>query len=141
MPLAYDGNLTIKNYFTFKGHRLDIPEFPLEENTLDFEFDVFGAIKPPLTIHIFYYLYNRKGPLNPIFLCFYDHIDITPENAEKVRKTGDSNYVIKRKVDKKVTIYLQLYKDVVVLLAVTGTPLIANRKYWTNTVGFDIPLV
>jgi hypothetical protein len=141
MPLARDGNLTINNYFTFKGHRLNIPEFPLENNTLDFEFDVYGALKPPFTIHIIYYLYNRKEVLSSIYQCFYDHIDVSPENAIMERKTGDSGYVIKRPVVQNVKIQMQFYKDVVVLIAVTGTPLIAKRKYWTDTVGFDIPLV
>jgi hypothetical protein len=37
--------------------------------------------------------------------------------------------------------FLPDYKDVLVLFAVTGTSTISNRKGWTNTVDFDIPLV
>lgn len=50
--------------------------------------------------------------------------------ARIIKKRGKTNYE-----------HLSSFKDVVVLLAVTGTTTIPKRKYWTNTVGFDIPLI
>jgi hypothetical protein len=54
---------------------------------------------------------------------------------------GESKYLMNRKLEKYEIDNLSSFKDVVVLLAVTGTPSIPNRKYWTKTVGFDIPLI
>jgi hypothetical protein len=58
-----------------------------------------------------------------------------------MRKKGESKYSIMWKLDGDIWTQILRYKDVVILLAVTGTPSIANRKFWTNTAGFDIPLI
>ena len=141
MPLAYDGNLTIKNFITPRGQKLYLPDFSLDDDTLRFDFDLYGLIKPPLTLHMFYYLYNYKIPSGFYFNYKYYPIHITPDNADTMRKKGDSKYTIHRKLYSNEISTLSYWKDVVVLLAVTGTPSIAGRKYWTNTVGFDIPLI
>lgn len=141
MPLAYDGNLTIKNYFTPKGQKLSIQEFLLEGEIVTLTFDVYGLIKPPIILHLFYYLYNRKEPSSSEFESRYAHIKISQDEADKMRKKRESKYSIMFKLNGALWGQFLKYKDVVILLAVTGTPAIANRKYWTNTVGFDIPLV
>jgi hypothetical protein len=141
MPLAYDGNLTIKNYFTPKGQKLSIQEFLIEGDTVSLTLDVYGFIKPPIILHLFYYLYNRKERDSSEFESTYAHIKISQDVADKMRKKGESKYSIMWKLDGDLWKQFLKYKDVVILLAVTGTPAIANRKYWTNTVGFDIPLV
>jgi hypothetical protein len=141
MPLAYDGNLTIKNYFTPKGPDLFIPEFTLENGELDFTFDMYGLIKPPLVLHMIYYLYNYKLYNGFTFDYIYRTITISADKAAQIRKKGESKYNIKEKLIKPDIDNLAGYKDVVVLMAVTGVPSIAGRKYWTKTVGFDIPLI
>jgi hypothetical protein len=141
MPLAYDGNLTIKNYFTPKGKKLSIQEFLIEGEILTLTFDVYGFIKPPLILHLFYYLYNRKERGSSEFESTYAHIKISQDDADKIRKKGESKYSIMFKLNGTLWEQFLKYKDVVILLAVTGIPSIANRKYWTNTVGFDIPLI
>jgi hypothetical protein len=141
MPLAYDGNLTIKNFFTPKGKDLNIKDFQLEEDIVSLALDVYGLIKPPIILHLFYYLYNRKERCSSEFECTYAHIKISQDDADKIRKKGESKYSIMFKLNGSLWEQFLKYKDVVILLAVTGTPSIANRKYWTNTVGFDIPLV
>ena len=141
MPLAYDGNLTIKNYFTPKGQKLSIQELLIEGEIVSLTFDVYGLIKPPLILHLFYYLYNRKERSSSEFESTYAHIKISKDDADKIRKKGESKYCIMWKLTGSIWEQFLKYKDVVILLAVTGTPSIANRKYWTSTVGFDIPLV
>ena len=141
MPLAYNGNLSIKNFVIPKGHKLYIPEFSFENNFLNFTFDMCGLIKPPLTLHIFYYLYNFRKWRDFVFEIQYKTIKITPDNMDEVRKKGESKYLIKRKLERNEISDLSYWKDVVVFLAVTGTSSIANRKYWTDTVAFDIPLI
>ena len=141
MPLARDGNLTIKNFYTPKGHKLFIPDFCLEEDAFSFEFDVYGLIRPPLTMHMFFYLYNRKETNSFVFNFMYKPIHIAPDDVDMQTKKGESKYIIKQKLHKAEKTDLSLFKDVVILIAVTGTPTIANRKSWTNTVGFDIPLM
>jgi hypothetical protein len=71
----------------------------------------------------------------------YAHIDISQNEADEIRKKGESKYSIMWKLVGDIWKQFLSYKDVVILLAVTGTPSIANRKFWTNTTGFDIPLV
>jgi hypothetical protein len=141
MPLAYDGNLTIKNYFTPKGQKLSIQEFLLEGEIVTLTFDVYGFIKPPIILHLFYYLYNRKERGSSEFESRYAHIKISQDDADKMRKKGESKYSIMWKLNGALWEQFLKYKDVVILLAVTSTPSIANRRYWTNTVGFDIPLI
>jgi hypothetical protein len=141
MPLAYDGNLTIKNYFTPKGQKLSIQEFLIEGEIVSLTLDVYGLIKPPLILHLFYYLYNRKERGSSEFESIYAHIKISQDDADKMRKKGESKYKVMWKLKGYIWDQFLKYKDVVILLAVTGTPSIANRKYWTNTVGFDIPLI
>ena len=141
MPLAYEGNLTIKNYFTPKGQKLSIQEFLIEGEIVTLTFDVYGFIKPPIILHLFYYLYNRKERGSSEFESTYAHIKISQDEADKMRKKGESKYSIMFKLHGALWEQFLKYKDVVILLAVTGTPSIANRKYWTNTAGFDIPLV
>ena len=141
MPLARDGNLTIKNFYTPKGHKLFIPDFYLEEDALRFEFDVYGLIRPPLTVHMFFYLYNRKDTNSFVFTFLYKPIHIANNDVDMQTKKGELKYIINKGLDKAEITDLSLFKDVVVLLAVTGTPAITKRKGWTNTVGFDIPLV
>ncbi len=58
-----------------------------------------------------------------------------------LREKGESKYNMKVKLVGDEKKFLSDYKDVLVLFAVTGTPTIPNRKSWTNTVGFDIPLI
>lgn len=141
MPLARDGNLTINNFFTPKGHKLFIPDFIIEKDALRFEFDIYGLIRPPLTMHIFFYLYNKKDTKSFVFTFIYKPIYITPDDVDMQTKKGELRYKINDKLDKAQITNLSLFKDVVVLLAVTGTSTIPNRKSWTNTIGFDIPLV
>ncbi|MDR3595466.1 hypothetical protein, partial [Clostridium sp.] len=100
-----------------------------------------GVIKPPLKIHLLYYMYNCKWKDSFDFLVTSNCINISQENSGKFRKNGKSKYVIKQKLETSVTDTLSYFKDVIVFVAVTGTPTIAKRKGWTNTVGFDIPLV
>jgi hypothetical protein len=141
MPLARDGNLTINNFFTPKGHKLFVPDFNIEKDAVRFEFDVYGLIRPPLTMHMFFYLYNQKDTNSFVFTFMYKPIHIAPDDVDMQTRKGKLKYKINAKLDKAEITDLSLYKDVVVLLAVTGTPTIPNRKSWTNTVGFDIPLV
>jgi len=141
MPLARDGNLTINNFFTPKGHKLFIPDFIVEKDAVRFEFDVYGLIRPPLIMHMFFYLYNQKDTNSFVFEFMYRNIQIAPEDVDMQTKKGELKYIINNKLDKAGIKLLSLFKDVVVLLAVTGTSSIANRKYWSNTVGFDIPLI
>jgi hypothetical protein len=141
MPLTRDGNLTINNFFTPKGHKLFIPDFIIEKDAIRFEFDVYGLLRPPLTMHMFFYLYNPKDTNSFVFTFMYIPIHIKPDDVNMQTKKGELKYKINAKLDKTQRTDLSLFKDVVVLLAVTGTPTIPNRKSWTNTVGFDIPLV
>ena len=141
MPLAYDGNLTIKNYFTPKGQKLSIQEFLIEGEIVSLTLDVYGLIKPPIILHVYYYLYNRKERDSSEFESTYAHIKISQDNADQMRKKGESKYTIMWKLEGDLWKQFLKYKDVVILLAVTGTPSIAHRKSWTNTVGFDIPLI
>ena len=141
MLLAHDGNLTFKNFFTPRGHNLYIPDLSLEEDTLSFTFDVYKMIKPPLRLHMFFYLYNCKMKNSFDFLIMPKFIDINKDDTKTFRKLGDRKYTINRKFPKDEIEFLSYFKDVVVLLAVTGSPTIPNRKSWSNTVGFDIPLV
>jgi len=141
MPLAYEGNLTIKNFFTPKGKELSIKDFLIEGEIVSLTLDVYGFIKPPIILHLFYYWYNRKDPSNSKFMNTYAFINISQDDADKIRKKGESKYSIMFNLNGDIRDHFLKYKDVVILLAVTGTSSIANRKYWTNTVGFDIPLV
>jgi hypothetical protein len=141
MSLAYDGNLTIKNFYTPKGKDLFIQEFQIEGEIVSFTMDVYGLIKPPIILHLFYYWYNRKERDSSEFESTYAFINISQDDADKIRKKGESKYDIMFKLEGAIGEQFLKYKDVVILLAVTGTPSIANRKYWTNTVGFDIPLI
>jgi hypothetical protein len=141
MPLSRDGNLTIKNFYTPKGHKLFIPDFFLEEDAFSFEFDVYGLLRPPLTLHMFFYLYNRKDTNSFVFNFLYKHIHIRPEDVDAQTKKGELRYIVNKRLEKPDKTDLSLFKDVVILLAVTGTPTIAGRKSWSNTVGFDIPLI
>jgi hypothetical protein len=141
MPLAYDGNLTIKNFYTPKGKDLRINEFQIEGEIVSFTMDVYGLIKPPIILHLFYYWYNRKERDSSEFESTYAFINISQDDADKLRKKGESKYSIMFKLGGDIWKQFQKYKDVVILLAVTGTSSIANRKYWTNTTGFDIPLI
>jgi len=141
MPMAYEGNLTIKNFITPKGQKLFISEFLVEGEIINLTFDLYGLIKPPLILHIFYYWYNSKEPGKVEFISTYAHIDISQEEADEIRKKGESKYSIMWKLDGSIWDQFLKYKDVVILLAVTGTPSIAKRKSWTNTVGYDVPLV
>ena len=141
MPLTRDGNLTINNFFTPKGHKLFIPDFIIEKDAVRFEFNVYGLIRPPLTMHMFFYLYNRKETNSFVFNFMYKPIHIASDDVDMQTKKGESKYIINRKLTEDERDYLSYFKDVVVFIAVTGTPSIANRKYWTNTVGFDIPVV
>ena len=77
MPLAYDGNLTIKNFFTPKGKDLSIKEFLIEGEIVSLTLDVYGLIKPPLILHLFYYWYNGKEPGGYEFMTTYAHIKIS----------------------------------------------------------------
>lgn len=141
MPLTFEGNLTIKNFYTPKGLKLYIPDLFLENDTFSFTFDVYGLIKPPLKLHMLLYLYNPKRKDSFEFLVSLNSITITKDEISTLMEKGESKYNLTVKLtgdDKK---YLPDYKDILVLLAVTGTPSIAKRKYWTNTVGFDIPLI
>jgi hypothetical protein len=141
MPLVYDGNLTIKNFYTPKGKDLSIKEFQIEGEIVSLTMDVYGLIKPPIILHLYYYLYNPKEPGSSEFESIYAHIKISQDDADKIRKKGESKYSIMWKLNGGLWDQFLLYKDVVILLAVTGIPSIAKRRYWTNTVGFDIPLV
>jgi hypothetical protein len=141
MPLAYDGDLTIKNFCTLKGLNLYVPDLLLEDDTLNFTFDVYGLIKPPLKIHMFFYMYNCKRKDGFDFLIMTKCITIDKDDSEMIQKKGESKYIINKKLLKDESKFLSDFKDVVVFLAVTGTPSIAKRKSWTNTVGFDIPLL
>src|ERR1035437_3883898 len=141
MPLAYDGDLTIKNFCTLKGLNLYVPDLLLDDDTLNFTFDVYGFVKPPLKIHMFFYMYNCKRKDGFDFLIMPKCLSIDKDDSEMIHKKGESKYIINKKLLKDEREQLSDFKDVVVLLAVTGTPTIANRKNWTNTVGFDIPLV
>jgi hypothetical protein len=141
MPLAYDGDLTIKNFCTPKGVDIYIPDLFLDDDTLNFEFDVYGKIKPPLKLHMFLYLYNTKIKDGFKFIVMPKCIKITQDDIDEVKKKGNSKYIINNKLIGDERKLLSNYKDVIVFITVTGTPSIANRKYWTNTVGFDIPLV
>ena len=141
MPLAYDGNLTIKNFYTPKGKELSIKEFLIEGEIVSLTLDVYGLIKPPIILHVYYYLYNRKERDSSEFESTYAHIKISQDNADQMRKKGESKYTIMWKLEGDLWKQFLKYKDVVILLAVTGTPSIAHRKSWTNTVGFDIPLI
>jgi hypothetical protein len=141
MPLARDGNLTIKNFIIPKGNKLFIPDLILEKDSVNFEFDVYGLIRPPLTIHMFFYLYNHKESKR--FACdfIYKPIYIAPENVDIKTKKGEERYIINEKLDETEKTNLSFYKDTVILIAVTGTPFVRTRKGWTDTVGFDIPLI
>jgi hypothetical protein len=141
MPLAYQGNLTQKNLITPKGQNLFIKDFELKEDLISFTFDVYGLIKPPIVIHLFYYFYNNKESIGYKIMSRYAYIEISIDDAAMMRKKGESKYNVMFKVNKELLDLVANYKDVVILLAVTGTPSIAKRKCWTNTVGFDIPLV
>lgn len=141
MPLAYDGNLTIKNLLLPKGRDLYIEDFPLEDGKLNFSFDLYGKIKPPLDVHLLYYFYNYKFYDKFYFEIEVDKVKISPDEITKYRKNGESRYTIKMKIREYIKGKLEDFKDVVVLIAITGAPTIANRKGWTNTVGFDIPLI
>jgi hypothetical protein len=141
MPLTRDGNLTLNNFFTPKGHKLFIPDLIIENDAVRFEFDVYGLIRPPLTMHMFFYLYNRKETNSFVFIFMYKPIHINPDNADMQTKKGELRYKVNAKLHKAEITDLSLFKDVVVLLAVTGNPSIPNRKSWSNTVGFDIPLI
>lgn len=92
-------------------------------------------------IHMFFYMYNCKREDGYDFLIMPKSIVITQDDNGTLRKKGESKYIINEKLLEKERESLSGYKDVIVFLAVTGTPAIANRKNWTNTVGFDIPLV
>jgi hypothetical protein len=141
MLLARDGNLTIKNFIIPKGNKLFIPDLFLEEDTLKFDFDVYGLIRPPLTIHIFFYLYNHRETKS--FACYfiYKPINIDPEDVDLRTKKGETKYIINKKLNEAEITDLSNYKDTVILIAVTGTPFVRTRKGWTDTVGFDIPLI
>lgn len=141
MPLAYEGNLTIKNFFTPKGKELFIDDYKIENEIASFTMDLYGLIKPPIVIHIFYYWYNQKDPGSADFVSTYARINISQENADEIREKGESRYNIMYRVDGDFGMMCNRYKDVVILIAVTGISSIPKRKYWTNTVGFDIPLV
>ena len=141
MPLAYEGDLTIKNFCTHKGLNLYIPDISLEDFTLSFTFDVYGLIKPPLKLHMFIYMYNRKMKDSSAFSSTSRSISIIQDDISTQREKGESKYNMKVKLVGDEKKFLPDYKDELVLLAVTGTPTIANRKYWTNIVGFDIPLI
>ena len=141
MPLARDGNLTINNFIIPKGHKLFIPDLFLEKDTLNFEFDLYGLIRPPLTIHMFFYLYNHKETKR--FACHFLYIPIfiNPEDVDIKTKKGEAKYIINKKLNLAEIKYLSSYKDTVILIAVTGTPFVRTRKGWTDTVGFDISLI
>jgi hypothetical protein len=141
MPLTRDGNLTIRNFIIPKGNKLFIPDLFLEKGILNFEFDVYGLIRPPLAVHIFFYLYNHKEMKS--FACdfIYKPVYIAPEDVDIKTKKGETKYVINIKLDEAEIKVLSSYKDTVILLAVTGTPFVRTRKGWTETVGFDIPLI
>jgi hypothetical protein len=141
MPLAYEGDLTIKNFITHKGLNLYIPDISLEDFTLSFTFDVYGLIKPPLKLHMFIYMYNRKMKDSSAFSSTSRSISINQDDISTLREKGESKYNMKVKLVGDEKKFLSDYKDVLVLFAVTGTPTIPNRKSWTNTVGFDIPLI
>lgn len=141
MPLAFEGNLTIKNFCTPKGKDLSIKEFLIEGEKVSFTLDVYGLIKPPIILHLYYYWYNPKEPGYYEYSNTYAHIKISQDDADIIRKKGESKYSLMFKLDGDIRKQFLRFKDVVILLAVTGTPSIANRKYWTNTVGLDIPLV
>ena len=141
MPLAYEGDLTIKNFLTHKGLDIYVPDLILEDSTLSFTFDVYGMIKPPLKLHMIIYNYNPKRKGSPVFLITSKSVAITKEDSGTLKEKKGSKYNMNVKLVGDEKKFLPDYKDVLLLLAVTGTPSIANRKYWTNTVGFDIPLV
>ncbi|MDR3665506.1 MAG: hypothetical protein P4L35_01565 [Ignavibacteriaceae bacterium] len=140
MPFVHEGNLTIKNFFTPKGRELSIKEFLIEGDLVSFTMDVYGFIKPPIILHLYYYWYNPKeGSVNETAII-YTHIEISQDDADEMRNKGESKYSIMFRLG-AIKPQFQSFKDVVILLAVTGVPSIAGRRYWTNTVGFDIPLV
>lgn len=141
MPLAKDGNLTIKNILLPKGRDLFIEEFPIEGGMLNFTFDLYGSIKPPLEVHFYYYFYNYIKYDKFHFEIVMDNLHINPEEIAKYKAKEASRYRIKKEAKELARSKLEDFKDVVVLITVTGTPSIANRKGWTNTVGFDIPLI
>ena len=134
------GFLSKDNFITPPGQRLSVSEYFIEDNIIHITFDIFGIIRAPLTLYQIIYFYNRRETTNALFRFVNVTTFIDYEQANNIRRKGESKYSIKIKLSQVERKILSMYMDAIVFIAVKGTPMNKYKRFWTSTVSKEIIL-
>ena len=134
------GLLSRNNFITPPGQRLLVTEYFIEDDIIHITFDMFGIIRAPLTLYQVIYFINRRDTMSAFFQFVNINTFIDYEQADKIRRKGESKYSIKIKLNDGARRMLKMYMNAIVFIAVKGTPMSKYKRFWTSTVSKEIKL-